>query len=55
MWISAEILKSAHYDLDMIADGILKEEDRYRTVEEDAGCRGSGLRRFIAAKIKPGL
>jgi len=37
MWNSAEILDSAHYDLEMIADRILASEDRYLAVEEDTG------------------
>ena len=37
MWSSAEILESAHYDLDMIADVIIKHEEQYRWVEDDTG------------------
>ena len=37
MWLSAEILDSAHYDLDMIADGILINEERYRDVQGNTG------------------
>ena len=37
MWSSAEILESAHYDLDMIADVIIKNEEQYRWVEEETG------------------
>jgi lysozyme family protein len=37
MWLTAEILESAHYDLEMIADVIIKNEGRYRDVEEDTG------------------
>ena len=35
MWLTAEILESAHYDLDMIADAILMNEERYQAVEDD--------------------
>ena len=37
MWHPRRSSSSAHYDLDMIADRILKDEDRYREVEEDTG------------------
>ena len=37
MWLTSEILESAHYDLDMIADAILMNEERYMTVEADSG------------------
>ena len=37
MWGSAEILESAHYDLNMIADAILINEEQYRQVEDDTG------------------
>ena len=37
MWLTAEILESAHYDLEMIADGILINEERYRDVEGNTG------------------
>lgn len=37
MWDSAEILDSAHYDLEMIADRILADEERYKDVEADTG------------------
>jgi lysozyme family protein len=37
MWNSAEILDSAHYDLEMIADRILASEERYKAVEADTG------------------
>ena len=35
MWLTAELLESAHYDLNMIADAILMNEERYRAVEDD--------------------
>ena len=37
MWLSAEILESAHYDLDMIADRIIQSEERYKDVEAETG------------------
>lgn len=37
MWLTSEILEAAHYDLDMIVDTILLNEDRYVAVEEDTG------------------
>ena len=37
MWLSAEILDSAHYDLEMIADRILANEEQYQAVEDDTG------------------
>ena len=37
MWLSAEILEDAHYDLNMIVDTILLNEDRYKEVEDATG------------------